>query len=165
MRMNTEHKSNTKKETKDLWQTPRQIFDKLDSEFGFTGDVAASSKNALAGNFYTEEQNALLQKWFDVNWCNPPYSNIMPWVEKAIAEREKGKTTVMLIPADTSVKWFARAFDTCTECRFISGRVSFIHAETQLPVKGNNKGSVIFIWSSRCVIDKVSLIDRSNFNL
>ncbi len=164
--MNTEHKSNTPKQIKDSWQTPKALFDKLNDEFVFTGDVAASYDNALSSNFYTEEQNALQQRWFKVNWCNPPYSDISPWIEKAIKEHSEGKTTVMLIPSDTSVKWFARAFDTCTECRFISGRISFINADTQKPVKGNNKGSVLFIWSRRrCVIDKVSLIDRSHFNL
>lgn len=85
----------------------------------------------------------------------------MPWVEKAIEQMERGCLTVMLIPADTSVKWFKRAFDNCSECHFISGRLAFINAETQKPVSGNNKGSVVFIFdpnspfkSQTCLIDR-----------
>ena len=164
--MNTEHKSNTDASIKDLWQTPKEIFNKLNYEFNFTGDVAASKENALCKNFYTEQDNALEQEWFYSNWLNPPYSDITPWMDKAIEQHSKGKTVVMLVPADTSVQWFKKAFDSCTECRFISGRISFINAETQKPVSGNNKGSVIFIWRGFSQSPRsVSLIDRSYFGL
>lgn len=160
--MNTENKSFTPAEIKNLWQTPKSLFDKLDLEFLFTGDVAASHSNALSENFYTEEDNALNQRWFKVSWCNPPYDNIKPWVEKAIQQHKKGKTIVMLVPADTSVQWFKSAFNSCNEVRFISGRLSFINAETQKPVSGNNKGSVLFIWRAYCKSHSVSLIERSD---
>lgn len=166
--MSTEHKSNTPKQIKDSWQTPKSLFDKLNNEFKFQCDVASSDKNHFCSDWITEQDNAIdcSIPWGQVNWCNPPYSDISPWVEKAIAEHQKGKTTVMLIPSDTSVKWFAKALDTCTECRFISGRISFINADTQKPVNGNNKGSVIFIWRGGSPANRsVSLIDRSYFNL
>jgi phage N-6-adenine-methyltransferase len=154
----TGYKSNTPSEIKDSWRTPKEIFNNLNREFKFECDVAASEFNHLCDVYYTEEMDSLSLPWFDVNWCNPPYSNIRPWVEKAIKEHELGKTTVMLIPADTSVKWFKMAFDTANEVRFISGRISFINENTNKPVNGNNKGSVIFIWSKGD--RKVSLIDR-----
>ena len=160
--MSTENKSFTPAEIKNLWQTPKSLFDKLNLEFEFTGDVAASHSNALSGNFYTEEDNGLDQRWFKVSWCNPPYDNIKPWVEKAIEQHNEGKTIVMLVPADTSLKWFKNAFNSCNEVRFISGRLSFINAETQKPVNGNNKGSVLFIWRAYCKSHSVSLIERSD---
>lgn len=155
--MNTENKSNTPAEIKDLWQTPKSLFEGLNEEFNFDGDVAASFDNSLSSNFYTESDDSLSKRWFKSNWCNPPYSNITPWVKKAIEQHKLGKTVVMLVPSDTSVKWFKLAFDSCNEVRFINGRISFINAETQRPVNGNNKGSVLFIWranapkQSRCV--------------
>lgn len=164
--MNTEHKSNTDKSIRDLWQTPKPLFERLNLEFGFTCDVAASDENALVlADWITEEEDALhySRGWGSVSWCNPPYSKILPWVEKAIAEHKQGCTVVMLVPADPSVKWFKRAFETCNEVRFISGRIGFINAETQKAVKENPKGSVLFIWRAHAVGRVVNLVDRSDY--
>ena len=160
--MNTEHKSNTDKSIRDLWQTPKQIFNTLHKEFIFTHDVAASDENHLCEKWLTERDNALLNRWGKTNWCNPPYSDILPWVRKARIEHEAGKTIVMLVPADTSVKWFKEAYDSCNEVRFVSGRISFINAENQKPVNGNNKGSAIFIWRAYCRSHCVSLVHRDD---
>lgn len=161
--MNTEHKSNTPESIKDLWQTPGNLFKALNKEFEFVGDVAADHHNALTYNYFTEVDSAFENEWFKSNWCNPPYSKILPWVQKAKIEHERGKTIVMLVPADTSVKWFKEAYNSCNEVRFISGRLSFINAETQKPVSGNNKGSVLFIWRAHCKSHCVSLVDRSDY--
>ena len=154
--------SKTDQSVRDLWQTPMSLFNALNNEFSFVCDVAASNENKLCKMYFDEAGNALdpLCDWFKSNWCNPPYSNIMPWVRKAKIEHEKGKTIVMLVPADTSVKWFKEAYNSCNEVRFISGRLAFINAATQKPVKGNNKGSVLFIWRAYCKSHCVSLIDR-----
>lgn len=168
--MNTEHKSNTPKEIKDHWQTPVSLFETLSMEFDFNCDAAASKDNSLCDYYIDEQSDALAdhRDWGAKTWVNPPYSNIRPWIEKAIDQHRQGKTIVMLVPADTSVKWFKLAFESCNEVRFISGRISFINAETKKPVNGNNKGSVLFIWrayapkQSHCVtlVDRDSLIAR-----
>ena len=144
--MSTEHKSNTAENIKDCWQTPKGLFKTLDNEFSFDCDVAASQENTLCKFWFDENDSALKQKWCGVNWCNPPYSDVTPWIEKATEQHQRGRTIVMLVPADTSVQWFKLAEETCTEIRFITGRLSFINAETQKPVNGNNKGSVLIIW-------------------
>ena len=57
---------------------------------------------------------------------NPPYSDPLPWVEKAIKEsREKGKFVVLLLRADTSTKWFARLLDAQAEICWFYGRLAF----------------------------------------
>ena len=164
--MNTENKSNTPTEIRDLWQTPKFVFDYYNNRFKFNCDVACSDDNKLVNEHWlTESDDALSHSvgWGSVNWCNPPYSRIMPWVDKAIFEMSKGKLTVMLIPSDTSVKWFKLAFESCTECHFISGRLAFINAETQEPVSGNNKGSVVFIFDPNSPVRRsVHLIDRKS---
>ena len=164
--LSTEHKSNTPVSIRDSWQTPKEMFNKLNSEFKFSMDVCASHENKLVEHSYwTKENDALNQNWGFESWCNPPYSNITPWVEKAIIEHAQGCTIVMLVPADTSVKWFKLAYESCNEVRFISGRISFINAETQKPVNGNNKGSVLFIWKAHAPKNShtVTLIDRDDF--
>lgn len=166
--MSTGNKSFTPKEIKDLWQTPPEIFKSMKKEFDFNCDVAANFSNTFLPHNHLGEQysgefkDALNCDWDTVNWCNPPYSDIRPWVEMAETQCvEYGRTTVMLVPADTSVKWFKRAIETCNEARFISGRLSFINAETQKPVNGNNKGSVLLIWRAYCKTPCVmSLVDR-----
>ena len=162
--MSTENKSFTPKEIKDLWQTPKVLFNNLNKEFEFNFDVCASHENKLVEhNYWTEKDNALNRHWGFKSWCNPPYSDIGVWVDKAAIEHEKGCTIVMLVPADTSVRWFKRAIETCNEARFISGRLSFINAETQKPVNGNNKGSVLLIWRAYCKTPCVmSLVDRDD---
>ena len=172
--MNTEHKSNTPTEIRDLWQTPKALFDYYDKRFGFTCDFAASHENALCEHYFSApdengEGGALGASKDDgcfdgkgAVFCNPPYSDIFPWVsECARLSQETGKVFVMLIPADTSVKWFKAAFKNCSECHFISGRISFINAETQKPVSGNNKGSVVFVFDPNSPFkSQVCLLER-----
>ena len=163
--MNTKNKSFTPVNIKDLWQTPEELFNKLDKEFNFVCDFAASELNKLCDQFIGEEHDSLgTHRWLSSNWCNPPHSNITPWVKKAIDQHLQGKTTVMLVPVDTSVKWFKLAYESCNEVRFISGRISFINADTQKPVNGNNKGSVLFIWRGNAPKNShtVTLIDRDD---
>ena len=152
--------STTKPAIRDLFQTPKFVFNWYNKQYKFTCDVAASDLNHLVPHYLTEDDDALSAPWGDTNWCNPPYSNIRPWVDKAIEQARCGKTTVMLVPADTSVAWFRKAFNECTRCEFISGRISFINAETGKPQSGNNKGSVVFIFSHDCKQQRAELIDR-----
>jgi phage N-6-adenine-methyltransferase len=116
--------SNTPDHLKDLWQTPLPLFKALDLEFEFKLDAAASAKNALCTNYLTERDNALKCGWKSDGaiWCNPPYSNIRPWVEKAAIECQKQlQPIVMLAPSDMSVGWFKLALETIDEVRIITG--------------------------------------------
>ena len=45
------------------WATPQDFFDKLNDEFHFTLDAAASPDNAKCANYFTEEQDGLVQSW------------------------------------------------------------------------------------------------------
>ena len=140
---------------RDAYRTPPELFAALDAEFNFKIDVAASSENALCKIFISEEDDALNSGWepydgYDLgfySWCNPPYSDIGPWVRKAAEQSKQGIGCVMLVMADTSVGWYAEAIKTCQEVRFIvGGRISFLDPETGKPAAGNNKGSMFFIW-------------------
>lgn len=145
--------SNTPADIKDWWRTPEAIYHRLNDEFRFSVDLAASSLNRLHENYITVEMNTLSIDWCGMygrswGWLNPPYSSIGPFVEKAIEQQEKGFGTVMLVPSDTSVGWFSLALTSVSEVRFITGgRLSFIRADTGKPVNGNNKGSMLLIFS------------------
>lgn len=81
-------RSKDKSGESDEYGTPQILFNVLNAEFCFGCDVCASEKNHKHEIYYDIEKNGLLQPWYWVNWCNPPYSKILPWVQKAISERD-----------------------------------------------------------------------------
>lgn len=121
------------------WSTPQELFNKMDLEFWFTLDAAASAENTkVPGSFITEEQNALVTSWGKHSvWLNPPYGDttgkIKDWVKRAYEASCEGATVVMLIPARTNTEWF---HDYCLdkgEVRFVRGRPKFGDARHGLP--------------------------------
>lgn len=53
----------------------------------------------------------------------------------------------MLVPASTSVDWWAEALATVSEVRFIiGGRVKFLDPQTGKARNGNMGGSAFLIW-------------------
>lgn len=75
------------------WCTPQDFFDKLDSEFNFVLDPAATNKTAKCGLYYTPETDGLSQSWDrgGAVFCNPPYGReIGKWVRKAFEEARCG---------------------------------------------------------------------------
>ena len=68
----------------DMWETPQDLFDRLNHEFHFTLDVCAIPENAKCSNFFSPENDGLSQEWFGTCWMNPPYGKeIGKWVKKA----------------------------------------------------------------------------------
>lgn len=119
------------------WETPQDFFDKLNDEFHFTLDAAASPDNTKCTNYFTEEQDGLVQSWGGHTvWCNPPYCRKTGlWVKKAYEEHQRtGCTVVMLLPSRTDVRWFHDYILGKAEIRFIKGRLKF----------GGNKNSAPF---------------------
>lgn len=66
------------------WETPQDLFNKLNEEFGFTLDPCSTDANAKCEKHYTKEQDGLSKDWTgDVVWCNPPYGReSVRWVRK-----------------------------------------------------------------------------------
>ena len=50
--------------------------------------------------------NGLDIPWKKRNYVNPPYSDKLPWIRKAIEEQTKGNMTVMLLPSATGAAWY-----------------------------------------------------------
>lgn len=117
------------------WSTPQEVFDKLDDEFHFTLDAAATQENAKCERYYTKDQDGLKNPWGGVVWCNPPYGRkIGLWVRKAYeSTHENGSTVVMLLPARTDTKWFHGYILHRAEIRFIAGRLKFGGAKNSAP--------------------------------
>lgn len=131
--MNTELMFSSKT---DLWETPQDLFDKLNNEFQFTLDVCATPENAKCDKFYTEEQDGPEHPWKGTVWCNPPYGRgIGQWVRRALFASVSGATVVMLLPARTDTKWFHDYIykRNNVEIRFIRGRLKFGGSKNSAP--------------------------------
>ena len=92
----------------DEWETPIDIFNKLDAEFHFDLDPCSTDSNHKCDKYFTKEINGLSKNWGGCRvFCNPPYSNISKWVEKAYRESQQDHTLiVLLIPARTDTRYF-----------------------------------------------------------
>ena len=116
------------------WETPQDLFNKLNNEFNFTVDVASSELNYKCKKHYTQKEDGLVQNWNnEVAWCNPPYGRkIGEWVKKA---SESKAIIVMLLPARTDTKWFHNYIynKQNIEIRFIKGRLKFGNSKNSAP--------------------------------
>ena len=92
------------------WCTPQDLFDKLNDEFDFVLDAAATDKTTKCRLYYTPETDGLSQSWDcgGAVFCNPPYGRkIGKWIQKAYHEAARGKNPiVLLIPARTDTNYF-----------------------------------------------------------
>ncbi len=123
--------------------TRRDFFDPLHAKHDFTLDAAASDTNALLPRYYTRDRDGLSQPWSSERvWCNPPYSDIEPWVEKGWVEMVDGSCefVAMLLPANRCEQpWWQRHVEpyrdreafhgTLLRSRFLSGRMRFVMPE------------------------------------
>lgn len=107
------------------WETSDDIFNPLNIEFGFTLDVAASTKNHKCEHYFTIESDGLRQNWRnEVCWMNPPYNMVKSWIQKAYSESHHGATVVCLVPSRTNTNWW-HEYCMKGEVRFIRGRPKF----------------------------------------
>lgn len=67
--------------------------------------------------------------WKDKTYVNPPYSNPLPWVRKAIEEHRKGKRIVMLLKHDSSTKWYQMLHEEGANFLMIQGRLQHLHGD------------------------------------
>ena len=112
------------------WCTPQDFFDRLNEEFGFVLDAAATDKTAKCPLYYTPETDGLSQSWDcgGAVFCNPPYGReIGKWVKKAYEEARGGGgyAVVLLIPARTDTAYFHDYIYGKAEIRFVRGRLRF----------------------------------------
>jgi phage N-6-adenine-methyltransferase len=146
--------------------TPQDFWDELNERYHFTLDVAAAPHNAKTANYYTRLADGLLQPWTGSVWCNPPYSGLDRWLEKAWKEWNRAhrlwgppppSRIVMLLPANRPEQpWWQEhvephrdRFGSPLTVRFLPGRLRFIKPGAT-EVKPNERppfGCCLLIWS------------------
>ena len=121
------------------WSTPQDFFDKLNEEFEFDLDVAATSENKKCDPYFDIDNDGLAQPWHKLSssacWMNPPYGgHTGDWIKKAYEESLRGATVVCLIVSSTDRSyWHEYIFPFATEIRFIRGRLHFGESKTSAP--------------------------------
>lgn len=133
-------------DSRDDWETPPELFNKLNAEFRFTLDAAASPENRKCERYLTADEDALHAPVFDhVVWCNPPYGKgLSEWVRAFERWQGNGCTVVALLPAATDTGWFGYVWQAADEVRFLSGRVQFIGSTSSNP-----SGSIVAVYRPR----------------
>lgn len=129
----------------DTWATPKDFYNKLNTEFNFGLDAAALSSSTLVpdnwyGPDHTEpaRRDAFTCSWsVDAEgksiWLNPPYGRtIGDWLNKANTEALRGGVIVCLVPARTDTNWWHN-YCIQHEVRFIRGRLKFGNQKNSAP--------------------------------
>ena len=112
----------------DLWMTPPEMIEDLESEFGEMFDPCPAGRTMAT-------PDGLEIDWPVDTWCfvNPPYTQIAEWTAKCRKESERGVNIVLLIPARTDTRYFWQNVIDSAEVRFIKGRIRFHHPDGRKP--------------------------------
>lgn len=104
------------------WLTPSDIIEPLHAEFAFNFDACPFPRPA---GF-----DGLKEEWGTSTWANPPFvgpgSSFVAWTKKALAERAKGKSSVLILPVDN---WLRLMVEGGAEIRSV-GVHDWIDAKT-----------------------------------
>lgn len=163
--------SQTEPSIRDSWQTPQWLFDYTHKMWDFDIDLAASKTNTKLPTFFSMADDALAKPWHKHGrrgWCNPPYSKIGPWLEKAFNESLRGFETVLLVPTPNGeAYWHDHVFGKASQIAFIKGRIGF-----ELPVagglpkakSGNPRGLCLVIYRHEAFggLTKIETINRDD---
>lgn len=162
----------------DVRETPDALYLSLDEEFKFDLDACATHRNTRCPLYFTEDgqwaqpvvdgiwrtgagalklsdADGLTGSWENRRvWCNPPYSDIGRWVNKAWNSR--ADLVVMLVPATrTEQSWWQNYVEPYRDCSrkhpsgfrlqtsFIPGRVHFL--ENGKPILRKNKDGSVWV--------------------
>lgn len=110
------------------WLTPPELHARLDAEFGFDFDPCPCPRPV--------GYNSLVVPWGKSNYVNPPFNKKdapfggpSAFVRKAIEERERGNTSVFILPLPWNLGLLMAAG---AEIRY-AGIVQWLDAETKTP--------------------------------
>ena len=131
---------------KDLAQTPTWFVKSVEQYLNlrFSLDACANSATAKCTDYYSLQrgQDGLEAPWHEVTWCNPPYSDITPWVEKASMEAKRnGNTSVLLIPDKPETKVHRLCRERCDTLIHMPFRLKFLRPDGTKFLEKNGRES------------------------
>jgi hypothetical protein len=127
---------------KHYWLTPPYLYNALDCEFHFDFDPCPYP--------LPEGFDGLTCEWGSSNYVNPPFGSIIhdgkkkgptAWVRKALSEKAKGKTVVLVYPID---KWILMLLQAGAEVRNL-GDIKWLATEDRTEGAGTGRHIACFI--------------------
>ena len=122
--------------------------------------------NPLKNDFF----NSLLLP-YDNYFCNPPFSNIEPFVDYMIKCNQSGFNCVMLLPVRMCTRWFQKLVFYGVKVVFITNRLKYGNSSTSAPFDSmlvflDQCRDLLFSWSSTKDIefDSIKYIQTSIFD-
>lgn len=141
------------------WETPPDFWEAVDEKFCFEIDVCASGSNAKCSSWIASDS---IEHGFWVcidgpfkqlrAWCNPGFSDVLPWHEKAYAEAQKSPSAVVVVIGipGASQEWYRFAQTHADEIIDLSPRVHYL-APWPLKQSSNNRESMLFVYRRKVV--------------
>lgn len=158
------------KQVGDQWRTPDALFWGINQMFGpLVLDLFTDGENSKCPDYYTAEDNALVQNWAGrvselkgAAFGNPPYSRAKQHegeyitgmthiMQHTAAMREAGGRYVFLIKVATSESWWPEQAD---HIAFIRGRVGFDLPHWFIPADDKQVPSGAFFAGAIAIFDK-----------
>ena len=134
----------------DEWFTPLHY---IDAARGVLGDIDLDSATCTfaqsrikAGQFFTKQDNGLVQNWNGRVWLNPPFSKVEQFVAKLLAEIDAGHVTaaILLPHNNTDTAWFHDAANAASAICFTRDRIRF--EQEGSPVEPPPQGQCFFYY-------------------
>jgi DNA N-6-adenine-methyltransferase Dam len=136
----------------DLWLTPRHIAEAIRA--AFEGTIVCDpcsppddvEQYVNADVRYTEEQDGLDREtnpWYDRTFVNPPFSEVRPWIRRAIEEAASGKRIYMLLPVHPDTDYQAAVLNAARDYFLIEGRVAFGKPGSKSTATGRNSMMIV----------------------
>jgi hypothetical protein len=111
-------------------QTDPEFMKAVKFRFGeISFDLAASSENTQHSNFFSKEQNSMIQQWHKIPgwlWLNCEFDRIEPWAIKCADESALGAKILLLTPASVGANWFSRWVSPNAYVLALNGRLKFV---------------------------------------
>jgi hypothetical protein len=127
------------------WYTPPELFDRLGIRFDL--DVAAPPDGVAwvpADRYVNEVDNGLWVPWTGRVWCNPPYDDIEPWVDRITSHGDG----MLLVFSRTETRAWQKAARHASATAFLRDRLSFIRDDG---FQGRAAaGSTLFAFGAYC---------------
>jgi hypothetical protein len=131
------------------WYTPPWVIRELGGRFD-TDPCAPRRRHWTAKTCYTIKEDGLKQPWKGLVFCNPPYSNAMPWVEKMMGHQPGG---VFLVPVRQSFWYQDLALATATAFVLLDTRLSFVGLDGEPVGKGASADVFsLIVWGGEALI-------------
>ena len=144
--------------------TPVEYLDWVRAKFGyqFTWDLAANATNTVCpsprffGPGSPSGEDAFREPWIGCGeglWCNPPYTDIGPWVERCSQHDSRQGCIFVLVPASVGSTWW-RDFVHGKAHVFFGRRICFVGHTTSYPkdlalcIYGLQPGYAVVDWPS-----------------